>query len=148
MAAGLTIEEQELVRFREAFDRLAREHFKNNGDADELWSDGDLSFHDLSLENAEALRYGAPWGQGFAAPLFDSEFEVLDSRVVGERHLKMTLSNSQGGREYSAIAFGVVDAGEPAPELSKIHALYQMDANEFRGRKQLQLVLEYFDTVS
>ena len=31
MAAGLTIEEQELVRFREAFDRLAREHFKNNG---------------------------------------------------------------------------------------------------------------------
>ncbi len=53
-----------------------------------LESDGELAAGELTLDTAVALRDGGPWGQGFPEPLFDGEFEIVESRVVGQRHLK------------------------------------------------------------
>ena len=55
-------------------------------------SDGELQSDDLNLILAEAIRDAGPWGQGFVEPTFDGEFEVVDWRVVGEKHLKMNYS--------------------------------------------------------
>ena len=67
--------------------------------------------------------------------------------MVGDRHLKFILSHPDGGREYDGIAFGSIEPGQNPPDFDRIHALYQLDANEFRGKKRLQLVLEYFEVV-
>ena len=70
----------------------------------EIASDGELLPQEFSRANADALRDGGPWGQGYPEPLFDGEFELLNWRVVGERHLKLELAHA-GGR-LNAIAFG------------------------------------------
>jgi single-stranded-DNA-specific exonuclease len=32
-----------------------------------------------------------PWGQGFEAPIFQGDFEIVSQRIVGEKHLKCSL---------------------------------------------------------
>ena len=44
------------------------------------------------------------WGQGFPAPTFCDDFEVLQQRIVGDRHLKLRLRKDDG--EFEAMLFG------------------------------------------
>ena len=57
-------------------------------------------------------------------------------RLVGEKHLKLSLSS--GGRRHEAIRFGSAD------ELpGSIRAVYRLDVNEYQGMRSLQLVIEH-----
>ena len=117
MAAGLSLDESDLPAFQYAF----REQVEPMVDPAmlhaELLSDGELAADEFIAANAEALRDGGPWGQGYGEPLFDGEFDVLDWRVVGERHLKLSL-RVEGRREpLNAIHFGGWREQEPGPRL-------------------------------
>ena len=79
-----------------------------------------------------------PWGQGFAEPLFDNVFSVLEWRVLSERHLKFRLQAEVGGPALSAIHFGGWTGEAPAP---RIHAAYQLEPDDFRGRRDVQLLV-------
>ena len=76
------------------------------------------------------------WGQGFAPPLFCDEFEVLNQRVLKDRHLKLLLK--RGTRQFDAIWFNHADS---LPD--RVRAAYRLDANEFNGRTSVQLMLEF-----
>ena len=52
---------------------------------------------------ADEIARGGPWGQGFPEPLFHGDFDVVNQRVVGERHLKLSLRKN--ARVVDAIAF-------------------------------------------
>jgi len=109
-------------------------------------SDGELSGGDLNLALAEAIRNAGPWGQSFSEPVFDGEFEVIDWRVVGEKHIKMELQAEDADKPISAIAFN-----SPASKMQQsdgfIRAAYRLDVNEFRNRKSAQLMIEYYEPV-
>jgi hypothetical protein len=77
-------------------------------------SDGELQRNELSLVTALALRNAGPWGQGFPEPVFDGEFDVLDARIVGEKHLKMRVRAATGCETIDAIAFGYVGGAAEA----------------------------------
>ena len=96
---------------------------------------------DMTLEVAELLRAAGPWGQGFPEPLFEGEFGVGDARVVGERHLRLSLA-MDGCAPVPAIAFGVADPG-CAPRGSRVRVAYRLDVNEYRGQRGLQLRVEH-----
>ena len=101
-----------------------------------------LGAGDLGLALAESLSAGGPWGQHFPEPVFDGLFDVRQYRIVGEKHLKLTLAAQ--GLEIDAIAFNVdvVDwQARPAP---RIHALYRLDINEYRGERKPQLIIQSF----
>ena len=70
-----------------------------------ICSDGELAEQELSLDTAQLLRDASPWGQGFPAPLFDGDFAIVGQRVVGQRHLKLTVQPAGGARQIDAIAF-------------------------------------------
>ena len=93
------------------------------------------------MELAARLRSETPWGQGFIEPLFDGWFEVISSRIVGGRHLKMTLRWSDSGEPAEAIAFGVDEALLQMP-LQRLQIAYRLDINEWRGNQTLQLVVD------
>jgi single-stranded-DNA-specific exonuclease len=103
---------------------------------------GELCGEEFSLANAQLLRDAGPWGQGFPAPLFDGCFEVLNQRVVGGRHLKLTLKPAAGGQPIEAIAFNT-----PALDAACLRAnmVYRLDVNEFRGVESAQLIVEYIE---
>jgi single-stranded-DNA-specific exonuclease len=107
-------------------------------------TDGELLAEDMTMELAQSLRAAGPWGQGFPEPLFDGHFEVLGSRIVGEKHLRLTLRQPQG-RSVEAIAFNRA-ALQPSAG-SRVEAAYRLDINSYQGNQTLQLVIEYLATV-
>jgi len=142
MAAGLTLVEENYPAFAEAFDEEVSRHLVRGELGGIIHSDGELAEQELSLEIARLLRDASPWGQGFPAPLFDGDFEIIGQRVVGERHLKLTLQPAGGCRQIDAIAFNTPVL--PAA-CASVHLAYRLDVNWFRGIESAQLVVEYID---
>ena len=89
---------------------------------------------DPHLRRAASLQE-AVWGQGFAAPVFSEELEVVHQRLVGERHLKLQLRHQ--GELVDAIWFG---RSKPLPARATL--AYRLDVNEWRGQQTVQLVVE------
>ncbi|NNM62574.1 MAG: single-stranded-DNA-specific exonuclease RecJ [Steroidobacteraceae bacterium] len=141
MAAGLTLRRENLEPFRAAFAAEVAARADAATLDGVIHSDGELAADEFSLDTARALAAGGPWGQGFAEPLFDGEFEVREARIVGERHLKMKLSPPGGGAgAIEAIAFGHVDGAGLLPRVGgRVAAAYQLEVNEWNGRERLQL---------
>ena len=138
MAAGLSLPLVNLESFRRFFAEYAESTLTPEQLSAELLSDGPLSAVEFSRETAENLLMAGPWGQGFAEPLFDNAFAVLEWRVVAERHLKLSLQAESGGPVLSAIQFGGWN-GEAPP--ARIHAAYQLELDDFRGRRDVQLLI-------
>jgi single-stranded-DNA-specific exonuclease len=107
-------------------------------------SDGELTPDELRLESAEILQQGGPWGQGFPEPLFDGEFEVVQARIVGEKHLKLLLKTPDQKRMIDGIAF-FVDDPESWLGCQRIKLAYKLDVNEFRDNRTVQMRIEYME---
>jgi single-stranded-DNA-specific exonuclease len=136
-AAGLTLRESDFARFQQAFEEAARALLTPADLERVIETDGALAAGELTPETVTQLS--APvWGQGFPAPRFCDEFEVAAQRVVGEKHLKLTLA--QGGRSIDAIRFNFLDAAPP-----RIRAVYQPTLNEFNGRTTVQVNIEHWE---
>lgn len=138
MAAGLSLEQERFEDFAAAFDAEVRRHLSAADLQGVVHSDGELEPEELSLELAELLRAGGPWGQGFPEPLFDGEFEVVQARVVGERHLRLVLSKPPAAQLFDAIVFNHAEAIPQAGERARL--VYRLEVNSYRGRRSLQLV--------
>ncbi len=142
MAAGLSLPRSNYETFAAAFDEEVRRHL---GEADlfgVLLSDGQLGQEEISLTLAEELRSAGPWGQLFEEPRFDGEFEVVQHRIVGEKHLKLTLQIPGSSQRVDAIAFHTTDADWPAG-VERVETVYQLDVNEFRGQRSVQLIIQH-----
>ena len=135
-AAGLTLRESDLPRFREAFEDVVRTLVTPADLERQVVTDGSLELSDATLESARTIAQ-AVWGQGFPEPRFCDGFEVLDQKIVGGRHLKLKLARS--GRAFDGMLFGVC---EPVP--SRIEAVYRLDVNEYSGLESLQLTLDHW----
>ena len=144
MAAGLSLDADDLEAFQAAFDAEVRRHLAPEQLHGVIESDGPVSPAELTLESAEALRSGGPWGQAFPEPLFDDRFEVCQRRLLKDRHLKLTLRHMNGGMPVDAILFGYADHHDTLPEEGAcVHAAFHLDVNEYRDRRNLQLLLRH-----
>lgn len=145
MAAGLTLERDCFSDFAAAFDDEVSRWLGEDDLHGTILSDGELTAADFTLELAETLRSGGPWGSAFPEPIFDGVFDVVEHRVVGKKHLKLALRPSDGGRVLQAIAFGAADT-QPSNG-GRVQAAYRLDVNEYRGYRSLQLVVEHMEPV-
>ncbi len=141
MAAGLSLQRDQLEAFKQAFDAEVRRHLTEEELHAEVRSDGELDLDRIDLPQVEQLRYAMPWGQGFVEPIFDGLFDVISRRIVGEKHLKLQLRPAEGGEVMEAIAF-FADLQGPAMSEDRLHVAYKLDVNEWRGVRSLQLVVE------
>lgn len=146
MAAGLSLKLADYQRFAELFDAEVNHHLQGLDLDHALHSDGELSSEELRLEAAELLQGAGPWGQGFPEPLFDGEFDVLQSRIVGEKHLKLVLQTPDKQRMIDGIAF-FVDQPESWLGYRRLKAAYRLDVNEFRDNRSVQLRIEYMEAI-
>ncbi|MFT6338955.1 MAG: single-stranded-DNA-specific exonuclease [Alcanivorax sp.] len=142
MAAGLSLERDKLDQFKVAFEKAVSELLSPKALEKVVETDGELDDHELSLSNAELLSHRFPWGQGFPAPSFDGEFEVLKHRIVGERHLKLTLGLPGVSGIIDAIHFNVPVETLPK-RISRVRGVYRLEVNEFRGQRNPQLLFEH-----
>jgi len=142
MAAGLSLARDDLDRFKQALNNAVAEALGHIPPERTEESDGTLAPGDFGLLLAEQLASGGPWGQHFPEPLFDGQFSVRSHRIVGEKHLKLTLDAD--GTEIEGIAFNIDVPAWLAAPLETFHALYRLDVNEYRGERRAQLVIQSF----
>ena len=145
MAAGLSLAEQDLATFMWEFNAEVCRHLTCDDLHGVIHSDGMLEPGEFSLEVAELLRIAGPWGQNFPEPIFEGLFEIAGQRVVGERHLKFNLRCPALNATIEAIAFNQDDLADRTG--TQVNIAYRLDANEFRGSRSLQLVIEHLERV-
>lgn len=137
MAAGMTIRESAFDRFERLFqDELTRQR----GDSEwqnTILSDGEIT--DFDLDAAEQIRCGGPWGQEFEQPVFDGVFEVVDYRLLQDKHLKLRLRSRASDQLANAIYFGYSSFHDRLPQQEDYRVAFQLTVNEYNGRKSPQL---------
>jgi single-stranded-DNA-specific exonuclease len=134
MAAGCTLEEDNLATFEEALQQVAQEWLDEATLQRRLETDGPLLPEYRRPELADTLAREV-WGQGFAPPTFSEEIEVLGQRLVGEKHLALKLRHH--GQPVDGIWFGRVDL---LPALA--HLAFRLEADEWQGNKRVRFVVE------
>jgi single-stranded-DNA-specific exonuclease len=134
MAAGCTLEEDNLATFEEALQRVAQEWLDESTLQRRLETDGPLLPEYRRPELADSLAREV-WGQGFAPPTFSEEVEVLSQRLVGEKHLALKLRHH--GQPVDGIWFGRVD---PLPALA--HLAFRLEVDEWQGNQRVRFVVE------
>ncbi|WP_271272892.1 single-stranded-DNA-specific exonuclease RecJ [Aliamphritea hakodatensis] len=143
MAAGMTIVADQLDAFQAAFDAEVRRQMSAEQLQHSVLTDGALSGQDFTLQTAELLREGGPWGQHFPEPLFDGEFSLIQQRIVGQRHLKVVLMDPESGIAVDGIHFNADTKCWPDQSIQKVRAVYRLDVNEFRGQRNVQLMIDH-----
>ncbi len=144
MAAGLSIREEHLVDFRNAFETVAQELLDADTLVKSILTDGVLDADNLTLSLAREVKFQV-WGQGFQEPLFEGNFQVISQRVVGDKHLKLGLRLCSAEDfptptvAFEAIRFFCVDT---APQT--IRAVYSLSVNEYNGNESLQLIVRHW----
>ncbi|MGB7301992.1 MAG: single-stranded-DNA-specific exonuclease RecJ [Burkholderiaceae bacterium] len=134
MAAGLSMAAAGLPRFAQLFDAAVGELAQSEAFERELLVDGPLRAEQIKLSLCRTLD-DQIWGQGFMAPVFCNEFELVKQRVVGTGHLKLNLRLE--GKPFSAIFFRRDKPLPPRPVLA-----YLVELNEYGGLLEPQLVIQ------
>ena len=96
------------------------------------------SSHRLTINFARELRDWGPWGSGFPEPAWHGLFHVIETRVVGEHHLKLKVRPADGSASIDAIAFNQAES----PCRGVVQLAYRLDVNEWRGVERPQLIVE------
>ena len=134
MAAGCTIAREDFETFDKAFAAVAQEWLSPAALSRVLATDGPLALEWFNAATVATLD-AQVWGQGFEAPTFCDEVDVVQQRLVGEKHLKLRVRHN--GQLRDAIWFG---RAEPVPE--RLRIAYRLSIDEFQGQQRLQMVVE------
>ncbi|MBT9477183.1 DHHA1 domain-containing protein, partial [Polaromonas sp.] len=134
MAAGCTIARAQFGAFEQALQQVAREWLDAATLTRRLDTDGPLAPEYRRADLVDTLHREV-WGQGFAAPTFSEEVEVVSQRLVGEKHLSLKLKHQ--GQPVDAIWFGHTEA-LPA----RVTLAFRLDADEWQGVKRVRFLVE------
>ena len=135
MAAGLSIVRERFDEFKAVFEQAVLAMSEPEAFVKQIVTDGELAQADFTIANVDAMNRQV-WGQGFAPPLFEGHFTVVEQKVLKDAHLKLSLKNHAG--VFSAIWFFHTDE---LPE--QIHCAYQLQRNDWNGKSSLQFLVEH-----
>ena len=134
MAAGCTIEEENFDTFEAALQEVAAQWIDKATLMRRLETDGPLPAEYRRTDIADTLNQTV-WGQGFAAPVFCEEIEVVSQRLVGEKHLSLKLKHQ--GQPVDGIWFG-----HTAPLPAKVKMAFRLEADEWQGVRRVKFFVE------
>ncbi|MGR9105859.1 MAG: single-stranded-DNA-specific exonuclease RecJ [Gammaproteobacteria bacterium] len=146
MAAGLSLELSDFREFATVFAEVVESHGADPDAGRLIYTDGALTFEDLTLDFAELLQEIGPWGKGFPEPQFQGDFEVLESRLIKEKHVKFSLCLPGREQIFDGIAF-FAEQPESWLDVDKIRLVYRLAINQFRKVRKVQLVIEYMEVL-
>jgi len=134
MAAGCTIDEKNFELFEHTLQQVAREWLDAATLTRRIDTDGPLAAEYCRTDMVDTLHKEV-WGQGFAAPTFSEEVEVVSQRLVGEKHLALKLKHQ--GQPVDGIWFGHT---EPLP--ARVTLAFRLDADEWQGVRRVRFLVE------
>jgi single-stranded-DNA-specific exonuclease len=135
MAAGLSIRCEDFSKFADAFEKVASDWLTQDQLERVFTTDGAYFASSIQVSDVHTLQQ-AVWGQGFPAPQFDEVVEVLDQRILKEKHSKLRVARA-GGLPVTALLW---NHAEPLPK--KIHVVYRWNVNSFNGNESAEMMIE------
>ena len=139
-AAGLTLDENKLDDFTNAFEKEVSKTITEEMLQPKINVDCELELNQINWSFFNVLEQMAPFGPSNMQPIFVSK-NVIDaggSRIVGENHLKLSIKQN-GSHIIDGIAFGMADYYDKIKDGTPFDICYSLDKNEFRGNTSLQL---------
>ena len=134
MAAGCTIAEEQFGVFEQALAEVARQWLDAATLSRHLETDGALAPEYRRADLVDTLHREV-WGQGFAAPTFSEEVEVISQRLVGEKHLALKLRHQ--GQPVDGIWFG-----HTAMLPASVKLAFRLDVDEWQGARRVRFLVE------
>jgi single-stranded-DNA-specific exonuclease len=134
MAAGCTLNADQLERFEQGLSEVAREWLDAATLTRRLETDGALKPEYRRPDLVDTLHHEV-WGQGFAAPTFSEELEVVSQRLVAEKHLSLKLKHR--GEPVDGIWFGHT---EQLP--NRVKLAFRLDVDSWRGERRVRFLIE------
>ena len=150
-AVGCQIPVAELALFKQEINQHIAKQLDHRRPKLNLWSDGELHPQQLDLATLNEIDALEPYGRDWPSPRFDGHFDLIAWRCVGKesQHLSLKLAHSHDKMAVNAIFFNPAEdliaqfVALNETEQAKVHCLYQLQRNEFMGRSQLQLRIDY-----
>jgi len=106
-AAGVTIQEAQLPAFADRFSTIAEKWARDTQNTPVLHVDSEVRLNEITLTLLREIGTLHPFGAGNPEPTFVvRDLNVLNARVVGEKHLKMTVRQG-GSMPFDSIGFGM-----------------------------------------
>lgn len=145
MAAGLSIEEENIEKFREQLNQnctLTEEDLRPK-----IVIDVAMPISYITKELVEQISLLEPFGKGNVKPIFAQKgLRVLDSNIIGKNKnvVKLKLLDPQGAI-IEGIYFGEADDFMNfIREKDSISITYYPEINRFRGRESLQIIIQNY----
>ncbi len=140
-AAGLSLSSGDIDSFRDMISRLVLETVAEDDLVPVLRIDAPLKLSDVTADFIREITCLEPFGYGNEEPVFGAKrLEIVQSRIVGNNHLKMYLK--QNGKGIDSIGFdlgGMLDEVGPG---AMVDAAFVPMMNEWDGGRNLQLNLK------
>lgn len=135
-AAGFRLNEGNLEDLKRELEEIAGDELSDQEMIPVIRVDAQLFLRDISRQTIDDIAGLAPFGEQNPEPVFmASSVDVVSSRVVGERHLKLRLR--QGETLHEAIGFGM---GHWHPlQGERLDILFTPELNRWQGAETIQL---------
>ncbi|MGB1937207.1 MAG: single-stranded-DNA-specific exonuclease RecJ [Akkermansiaceae bacterium] len=141
MAAGISVEENNIDAFRQSFAEYVSNHLSEEDLIPRLNIDAEIELCELSLEFLGSYELLQPFGAANPEPLFmSSGVQLTDPpRELKNHHLKLSLQ--QDGHWQEAMFFGAGQRDLPSWK-EPWDIAYTIQRNTFRGRTSLQMIIQ------
>ena len=135
-AAGCTLDVSNIEVLSRNIEQIAEKSLSGADLVPSITVDAEVNLDELTLETVYDLRSLEPFGSENPEPVFYSgELEVLGSRVVGEKHLKLKVR--KGETVHDAIGFNFGDMHSLDRKI--INLVYVPEINSWNGNENVQL---------
>lgn len=141
-AAGLTIKEENIERFKKRILHAANSMLREQDILPKLYLDAQANFHELTYDLLSSLELFEPYGNENPPPLFYCEAkQAWPPKVIGNAHLKLYLE--QEDRMLEGIAFGMADrAASLRRKNLTLRVAYTPQINRFHNKSSIQLLIK------
>jgi single-stranded-DNA-specific exonuclease len=148
-AAGLSLQSQKINEFREKFEKVVSSTIQENDLTPELQIDMEISFHEIFRSGESRLSVPRlkrnlmrfePHGPGNMQPTFlTRNIYALETRVLKDRHLKLTLIDPDSDIFLQGIGFDLADKTDSVAAGIPFDIVYTLEVNSWNGKDSLQL---------
>lgn len=143
LAAGLSVERGKLDEFRRAINAYAKDVLGDRKLSRIIDIDLLLYPEEISVKLAEELYLLEPFGTGNSQPVFETDRLIITeiTALSGGKHTKLTLRTPGCSTVFTALYFGMATHDFPFTVGEAVDVAYNLDINEFRGRRSIQLIV-------
>jgi single-stranded-DNA-specific exonuclease len=135
-AAGITIQEENISSFAEAFEKVVSSSLKEDDLQPELKIDCKVRMNDITEELCNELDLLQPFGVSNPEPnLLLNNARIIDRRIAGNNHLMLKLTD--GKNLFDAVAFGMGEAVDS--DTNSVNIIFYPEVNAWNGTKKLRL---------